>query len=104
MPTYDELKDAGLGRIYSAINRFHGDMREVGQRLGYPVDDKVSHRPRGFWEDNLDHVMNELKRLHKDLQRFPQAREIQAYDSSLYYAICRYYGGLRKVKAQYARL
>jgi hypothetical protein len=47
--------------------------------------------------------MNELKRLHKDLRRFPKAKEIQDYDNGLYSAICRIYGGLTKVKPQYEK-
>jgi hypothetical protein len=99
-PTFKELEDNNLGGAIPHITGYPGGARGLAIELGYPVDDQVSHLPRGFWKDNWAYVSEQLEELHHEYDRFPTSAECQA-QGNLYSAINTYYGGLIKAKERF---
>lgn len=100
-PTYKELELRGRSDLIHAMNRYHGGQRKLARKIGFPVENSASHRPRGFWEDNLEFVLGELRRIEKEQGRFPTSCFLRDNAPSLYYAITRYYGGMREVRREF---
>jgi hypothetical protein len=101
MPTYKELELLGRSDIIHAVNRHYKNFRSVGEIIGFPVDENVSHKPRGFWTTNPEFIVEEIKKLEIRNGKFPTASLVNSYSKSLYYAINKYYGGLSNFRKNY---
>jgi len=100
-PTYNELELRGRSDLMHAMNRYHGGQRKLARKIGFPVENSVSHRPRGFWKDNFEFVLGELRRIEKEQGKFPTSYFLRDNAPSLYYAINRYYGGMKEVRRRF---
>jgi hypothetical protein len=102
-PTYGELETTGRSDLIHAINRYHNGPRKLARKIGCLVDETVSHKPRGFWKDNIEHVISELGVIHESLGQFPTSNFLRDEYPSLYYAIVKYYGGIKSVRKVYIK-
>lgn len=100
-PTYKELELRGRSDLIHAMNRYHGGQRKLARKIGCPVENSLSHQPRGFWKDNLEFVLGELRRIEREQGKFPTSCFLRDNAPSLYYAITRYYGGMKEVRREF---
>ena len=95
-PTAQELKEMDKSSVGFAIQKYHGGFIKVKERL----NQEQIKRPHKYWMD-WQNAEKELKKLIKDLGRFPTQQQINGGGySSLGMAISKYHGGIDKVRQQ----
>jgi len=94
LPPGNKLHEMGYGFIVNAVNRHHGGIRKLRERLGQ----ENKRRENGYlkqWEN----VERELRRIISELDHFPRQKELQAMGmSSLGFAITNHHGGFKEVR------
>ena len=93
-PTNEELSKTGRGDLKRGIQKFHGGMAAVRERMGHapPNDTKAN----GYWADKAV-VIAHLNELRLALGHFPTQSEMP---SSLNHGIARHHGGLQRLQIE----
>lgn len=96
-PSWSEIESrAGTG-VIKAIKKYHKSFENVADKMGFIYQKDAIRRSDGFWKE-INNVSKELEKVIKATGEFPKASFLNKNYGSLYYAINKYHGGLKKVK------
>ena len=94
LPSWQEIYRRGYASFVNAVNRYHGGIPSIREKLG---QEEVK-KPKGYW-DKFSHVEEVLVDLAKELGHFPTQRDLQRKGhGTIANAITHNHGGMNAVR------